>query len=85
MQFLSDILAIPVERPKVTETTAWGAAMLAGLAAGAFKSLEDAGQRWRADHRFEPKMDEADRIRLLAGWRDALERTLTDAAARKPD
>jgi glycerol kinase len=85
MQFLSDILAIPVERPKVTETTAWGAAMLAGLAAGAFESLEDAGQRWRADHRFEPKMDEADRIRLLAGWRDALERTLTDAAARKPD
>jgi glycerol kinase len=84
MQFLSDILAIPVERPKVTETTAWGAAMLAGLAAGVFESLEDAGSRWRADRRFEPSMAEADRKRLLTGWRGALERTLTDAAVRRP-
>lgn len=84
MQFLSDILDIPVERPKVTETTAWGAAMLAGLSAGAFESLEDAGRRWRTDRRFEPGMDAANRKRLIAGWRNALDRTLTDAAARSP-
>ena len=85
MQFLSNILAIPLERPKVTETTAWGAAILAGLAAGAFESLEDTGQRWQADRRFEPQMDEADRKRLLVGWRDALQRTLTDSATRRPN
>lgn len=84
MQFLADVLDRPVERPSITETTAWGAAMLAGLAAGAFASLEDAGGRWQAERQFTPNMDTSTRLTLLAGWRDALSRTLTPTAARRP-
>lgn len=84
MQFLADVLDCPVERPNATETTAWGAAMLAGLTAGTFDSLEDAGARWRADRRFTPNMTPETRASLLAGWRNALSRTLTSTAAHRP-
>ena len=77
MQFLSDVLALPVERPVVTETTALGAASLAGLQAGLFRSLDDIAQSWRRDRRFEPAMKAAQRSALLKGWRDAVGRVLT--------
>ncbi|TVR07169.1 MAG: glycerol kinase, partial [Salinarimonadaceae bacterium] len=77
MRFLADILGLPVERPPVMETTALGAAYLAGLASGVTPAPEVFARTWRADMRFEPSMDEAGRQTKIAGWRDALERTLT--------
>jgi glycerol kinase len=74
MQFLADILDLPVERPVVTETTALGAAYLAGLQAGFFDSTADIAKRWRRDRLFEPKMKDAERDRLYAGWQDAVAR-----------
>jgi glycerol kinase len=73
-QFLADILDLPVERPVVTETTALGAAYLAGLAVGLYPSLDALGEVWRCERRFEPKMDAALRDRLYAGWSDAIRR-----------
>lgn len=75
MHFLSDILAIPVERPKVVETTAWGAAALAALADGAFSSLDDVAKDWALEKRFEPTMGLRERSSLLAGWDEAVTRT----------
>ena len=77
MQFLADILGCPVDRPKIMETTALGAAYLAGLAAGVCPGLEGFAAQWRLDRRFEPRMDEAARERKYAGWRDAVRRTLS--------
>ncbi|MBI3452947.1 MAG: glycerol kinase [Rhodospirillales bacterium] len=74
MQFLADQLATPVERPAVTETTALGAAYLAGLASGVFSSTADIARRWRRERRFEPAMGKAVRERLYAGWQDAVRR-----------
>jgi len=74
MQFLADILGLPVERPVVTETTALGAAYVAGLQAGLFASPAEIAKRWRRDRLFEPKMKEAERERLYAGWQDAVAR-----------
>ena len=74
MQFLADILDLPVERPVVTETTALGAAYLAGLQAGIFASTADIAQRWRRDRLFEPKMKAEERERLYAGWLEAVAR-----------
>ena len=76
MQFLADVLDMPVERPKVMETTALGAAFLAGLKAGLYASTDDVGAIWRRDKRFEPAMKASTRAALLAGWRKAVERTL---------
>ncbi len=76
MQFLADILGLPVERPKVLETTALGAAYLAGLKAGIFEDLDDIAERWRLDARFQPAMAPDLRTRNLNGWADALRRTL---------
>jgi glycerol kinase len=73
-QFLADILDLPVERPVVTETTALGAAYLAGLAVGLYPSLDTLGEIWRCERRFEPKMGAAQRDRLYAGWNDAVRR-----------
>jgi glycerol kinase len=73
-QFLADILARPVERPAVTETTALGAAYLAGLAAGVYASLEDVAATWRVDRRFEPGLEPGERERLFDGWRRAVRR-----------
>ena len=77
MQFLADILGCPVDRPRIMETTALGAAYLAGLAAGLCPGLEGFATQWRLDRRFEPRMDEAARERKYAGWRDAVRRTLS--------
>jgi glycerol kinase len=78
MQFLADILASPVDRPVVMETTALGAAYLAGRAAGLCPDLDGFAAQWRLDRRFEPGMDEGVRERKYAGWKDAVRRTLTD-------
>ena len=77
MQFLSDILALPVERPEVTETTALGAAYLAGLQAGLYADTDTVGAKWRRAARFEPRLDAATRERRYAGWLDAVQRTRT--------
>jgi glycerol kinase len=77
MQFLADMLASPVDRPASMETTALGAAYLAGLTAGLCPGPDGFAAQWRRDRRFEPAMDAATRARKYAGWRDALSRTLT--------
>jgi glycerol kinase len=80
MQFLADILASPVDRPVVMETTALGAAYLAGRAAGLCPDLDGFAAQWRLDRRFEPHMDGAERARKYSGWKDAVRRTLTTPA-----
>lgn len=77
MQFLADILNSPVDRPKVLETTAKGAAWLAGFQQGLCADPETFMQAWDLDKRFEPKMNEAQRALKYAGWKDAIQRTLT--------
>ena len=77
MQFLADILAAPVDRPVVMETTALGAAYLAGRAAGLCPDLDGFAAQWRLDRRFQPRMDAATRERKYSGWQDAVRRTLT--------
>ena len=77
MQFLADILAAPVDRPAVMETTALGAAYLAGHAAGICPDLAGFAATWKCQRRFTPQMDAAARARKWAGWRDAVARTLT--------
>jgi glycerol kinase len=74
MQRLADTAAIPVERPVVTETTALGAAFLAGLQAGIWPSLEALSQTWALDRAFQPAEDAASRDRRYAGWQDAVRR-----------
>ncbi len=74
MQFQSDLLQAPVLRPKVVETTALGAAYLAGLAVGFWGSVDEIRGQWAVDRRFEPKMT-PDRVKALqAGWNKALAR-----------
>ncbi|WP_395623141.1 glycerol kinase GlpK [Sphingomonas daechungensis] len=75
-QFLADITDVPVERPSNLETTALGAAFHAGLATGIWSGLEELKRTWSAADRFAPAMDAALRDRLLAGWQDAVRRTL---------
>jgi len=77
MQFLADIIAAPVDRPVVKETTALGAAYLAGRAAGLCPDLPGFAATWQRERRFEPQMDAATRERKWAGWRDAVARTLS--------
>jgi glycerol kinase len=77
MQFVADILAAPVDRPAVMETTALGAAYLAGYAAGVCPDLSGFAAKWRCERRFEPQMDADTRERKWAGWRDAVARTLS--------
>ncbi|MGD9922531.1 MAG: glycerol kinase GlpK [Pseudorhodoplanes sp.] len=77
MQFLADILNAPVDRPRIMETTAMGAAYLAGLSAGLCPDFDDFAASWRSERRFEPRMDSATRDRKWQGWRDAVSRTLT--------
>ncbi len=77
MQFQSDILGVPVVRPKVTETTALGAAFLAGLAVGYWKDFEDVKKNWQVGTEFEPKMEEGKRQELFNGWKSAVQRALT--------
>jgi glycerol kinase len=77
MQFLADILAAPVERPLAMETTALGAAYLAGLAAGTCPDLPEFAASWKPARRYVPQMDAEVRSRKWAGWRDAVARTRT--------
>jgi len=76
MQFLADILAAPVDRPVVMETTALGAAYLAGRAGGIYPDLAGFADMWALDRRFMPRMSSATRERKFAGWREAVRRTL---------
>jgi len=75
MQFQSDILGVPVIRPKVAETTALGAAYAAGLAVGFWAKVEDLRANWGVDKTWEPKMDSAKRATLFNGWLEAVKRT----------
>ena len=76
MQFQADILGVPVVRPKVLETTALGAAYLAGLAVNVWKSRQEIAAQWQVERRFEPRMARAEAQSLLARWRDAVKRSL---------
>ena len=80
MQRLADLLAAPIDRPEVAETTALGAAWLAGYAAGLCPGPEEMGARWALERRFLPAMPERERERKYTGWRDAVRRTLTPRA-----
>jgi len=75
-QFLSDILDIKVIRPKINETTALGAAFIAGLYIGEFNSFKSISKKWKIDKRFNPNIDKLSRIKLLKGWEQAIKRTL---------
>ena len=77
MQFLADILNAPVDRPRLLETTAVGAAYLAGLHVDIFPDPEEFSRTWKRDRRFTPAFDEELRIRKYKGWQDAVRRTLT--------
>ncbi len=78
MQRLADLLDSPVDRPAITETTALGAAFLAGSRAGIWPGMEEFSKAWARDRRFEPAMDEKTRTTKLKGWRNAVRRTLSD-------
>jgi glycerol kinase len=73
-QFQADISNLTVVRPKVNETTALGAAFLAGIGAGIWETTSDVEHVWQEDARFEPRMDAETRGRLVGGWRRAVER-----------
>ena len=75
MQFQSDLIGAPVIRPKVTETTALGAAYAAGLAVGFWRNLDELRANWEEDHEWQPQMDATQRERLYAGWKKAVTRT----------
>lgn len=75
MQFQADIVNTPVERPEIQETTALGAAYLAGLAVGFWESKDDIANRWKLEEEFEPKMEEEQRTKLYKGWKKAVEAT----------
>lgn len=75
MQFQSDMLNVPVQRPVVQETTALGAAYLAGLAVGFWNDRNEIAKKWQIDHTFTPQMDEATRTDLYEGWKVAVEAT----------
>jgi glycerol kinase len=74
MQFQADILGVAVQRPKVAETTALGAAYLAGLAVGFWDSPQQVAEQWAVDRTFEPQMSADQREKLYAGWKRAVER-----------
>jgi glycerol kinase len=76
MQFQADLLQIPVIRPVVTETTALGAAYLAGIAVGYWKSVESVAKQWKIEKVFEPKMPRSQVAALRSRWNDALGRAL---------
>ena len=76
-QYLADILARPVERPEIIETTALGVAYLAGLATGVYDSMDQVAEAWRCQKRFEPAMDGQIRATKLLGWEQAVARVRT--------
>ena len=72
MQFQADLLGVPVDRPQITETTALGAAYLAGLATGVWSSKEDLKKSWQLDTRFAPSLDQQEADKLYKGWKKAV-------------
>ncbi|WP_280768745.1 glycerol kinase GlpK [Salipaludibacillus daqingensis] len=76
MQFQSDILNVPVDRPEIQETTALGAAYLAGLAVGFWGNKQEIAQQWHIDRTFKPEMEDANREDLYDGWKTAVEATM---------
>ena len=76
LQFLADVIRIRVDRPQFQETTALGAAFLAGLKIGVFKSLSDISKKWKLDKKFIPKMKNLERLNLLNEWSQAIKKTL---------
>ena len=77
MQFLADVLDAPVDRPVILETTALGAAWLAGSKAGVWPGMDEFAEGWALERQFEPLMDADERTRKVRGWNDAVRRTLT--------
>jgi glycerol kinase len=77
MQFLADVIGAPVDRPTIAETTARGAAWLAGMQVGVYPGMEEFAAQWESERRFEPQMDRGEADSLHAGWKDAVRRTLT--------
>ena len=77
LQFQSDLLQVPVIRPKITETTALGAAYLAGLAVGYWDDIEDIRKQWQVDKQFEPEMDAGKVAELTKGWKRAVHAAIT--------
>ena len=75
-QFLSDIINVHVDRSRVKETTALGAAFMAGLKIGVYKSLDDISKNWKVDKRFSPNIKKIERLKLLKGWAQAIKKTL---------
>jgi len=78
MQFQADLLGIPVVRPAVIETTALGAAYLAGLSSGVYRSTDELSQLWRADRRFVPTLSSARAQALMANWEHAVRQTTAE-------
>jgi glycerol kinase len=74
MQFQADVLGVPVARPRILETTALGAAYLAGLGVGYWSGADEIARQWHADRIFEPAMDRSRAEELMAGWRKAVQR-----------
>ncbi len=83
LQFLADLLDIPVERPEVAETTALGAAYLAGVQLGLFESLAGIRKHWKRDALFTPKISQEERNNLLRGWKKAISRVLEEEKRSK--
>jgi len=82
MQFQSDLLEVPVIRPKITETTALGAAYLAGLAVGYWNDIEEIRKQWQVDEKFEPKMDPDKVNELTKGWKRAVKAAIAWADSK---
>ena len=78
MQTLSDLLQLPVDRPKNLETTALGAAYLAGMQIGFYPAMEDFAKSWKSESQFNSKMSDNERDKKLAGWKNAVKRTLSN-------
>ena len=78
MQFQADILNVPVLRPKMLESTAWGAAAMAGLKAGLFSNLDEISASWQLDRTFEPAMQQDQRESRLFEWNQALKRAKSE-------
>jgi glycerol kinase len=78
-EFLADMLDVPVQRPREIETTALGAAFLAGLRVGIFASLDEIAKTWQAKSTFHPTMKNDVREKLYAGWKDAVARVRSAA------
>ncbi|MGX8177018.1 glycerol kinase GlpK [Exiguobacterium artemiae] len=83
MQFQSDILGVPVDRPEINETTALGAAYLAGLAVGYWKDKAEIKKQWKLNRQFKPEMEENDREQRYAGWQKAVEATMAFKPSKK--